>query len=121
METASIHLLTQLMKAERYAEALGVVVRLLEKNRASPYLLQTKADLIQLQDNSDAPPLDEVEQCLLQAHRMNPNDSEIIEDLAHYYDAVSADDDKAKQYATLYLKKIDGGMKAMKKIIDGEE
>jgi hypothetical protein len=57
--------------------------------------------LIQMQDETDGPSLQEAESSLLKAHELDPTLLDAIEELAHFYDAVNPDRQKAAHYATL--------------------
>jgi len=114
---ADIKKLHLLLSEKKLSEALIFVEELLTKNLISPYLLVQKARLIMLQNTDQAPPLAEVERCLLLAHEINQDDFEVIEELAHYYDVVDPHPESAKKYKDLFLDRSSKIAKEMREIM----
>jgi hypothetical protein len=92
-----------LMRERRYDDALELLDDLSKRNQISPYLLLMKARLIQLSEIDREGGLEEAEKHLLQAHEINCEDLEVIEDLAHFYDVVMPNRDLAKSFSEMYL------------------
>jgi hypothetical protein len=76
--------------------------------------------LIQLFDSLDGPPLKEAAKSYSQALKLNPNNLEAIEGLAHFYDAVDPKPSRAKRYAAMYIEKAGQGLSGMNQILTEE-
>jgi hypothetical protein len=73
----------------------------LKREPECPYHLVKRAIAIQVQDDEPIYSLQDAEADLLGAHRRDPAHLEALEELAHFYDAVIPDSEKAKAYAQL--------------------
>jgi len=109
--------LQELWKAEQFDDALQLVDQLLADSAECPYLLVTRGILIQLLDHKNGPPLSEAEQNFLTALSLAPGNLDAMEELAHYYDAVAPNPDKAKFYAAEYLKKAEPALEKIRSIL----
>lgn len=107
-----------LMNGSRFDEALRLVDGLLQDNYLSPFLHATKARLIMLSSEECRYSLVDAGDCLLKAFKINANDLEVIEELAHYYDIVMPDSQLAIQYASLLVDKMRSMSNDMAEIID---
>jgi hypothetical protein len=105
--------------AGRTSEALALVNALVLERADCPYLLVWQAILIQVQDPVGPQTLEDAEAGLLQAYATDPNYLPAIQELAHYYDAVRPDADKALAFATQYIEKSQKILDEMRQIIDG--
>ena len=104
-------------RTRRKQKTIKEVGALLRKSHFSPYLHILKAELILLSEGHDALPLKEAERAYLKAHKINPNDLEAIEGLAHYYDAVDPNPSKARAFAKSYLVKSSSAASRLRKIL----
>jgi len=120
MKVATLHLIKAALNARDFKQAFKLIEESVAVEQTNPYLWNLRADVIQLLDIPDGPPLLEVEKSYLKALEINPEDLESIESLAHYYDAVSTDIEKSKRYAALYLNKASKTCAAMDAILRGK-
>lgn len=97
-------------------EALTETTALLRDQPDCPYLLVWRAILIQVQDPAGPHTLDEAEACLLRAHATDPNYLPALEELAHYYDSVNPDLEKARAFAYRYIEKAQKALDEMRRI-----
>jgi tetratricopeptide (TPR) repeat protein len=109
--------LQELWKSQQFDSALTLVDRLLSESPECPYLLVTRGMLIQLLDHQEGPPLEEAEKAFLKALSLAPGNLEALEELAHYYDAVAPNVQKAKLYAAEYLKKAEPALEKVRTIL----
>lgn len=66
-------------------------------NRVEAFALADRAQRLQLaEDNGD---LSEVEECLVRAIELDPDSLEALQEIAHLYDAVLPNPDKARGFA----------------------
>jgi hypothetical protein len=110
--------LQQLFCEKKYLEALLLVEELLSRIPDCPYLLVSRAVLIMLQEDSTGPPLSEAEKDLLRAYELSPKDLDTLEELAHLYDVVIPDRAKAKQFARLYVERVQEVLAEMHAILE---
>lgn len=120
-EISKLNLLRVMMNNSDFDEALILVDKLLLDNYLSPFLHATKARLIMLHSEGCQYSLEDAGKCLLSAQEINPNDLEVIEELAHFYDIVMPDSKLASHYATLLLEKIGAMSKDMAEILDDND
>ncbi len=66
-------------------------------NRIEAFTLADRAQRLQLAEDGGA--LSEVEDCLTRAINLDPDNIEALQEIAHLYDAVIPDAEKAKRYA----------------------
>ena len=97
---AKIHKVKSHYRAHEFEMALTLLRELGDCRKISPYLLAFEATLIQLQP-ANGTILEEAESCLLEAYAINPKDTDVLCELAHYYDAVDDNAQKASQFARL--------------------
>ncbi|MGB6716247.1 MAG: hypothetical protein WBE47_04770, partial [Candidatus Acidiferrales bacterium] len=109
--------LQELWKARQFDKALALVDRLLSQSPECPYLLVSRGILIQLLDHGEGPPLEEAERSFLEALTFAPDNLDTLEELAHYYDSVAPNAEKAKFYAEQYLKRAEPALEKIKKIL----
>ena len=113
--------LKQFMEGRLFDEALLLVSDLCTKNPYSPYLWIVRARLEMLEGGSDSNPFGDAEQFLLSAHQINPNDIDALEELAHFYDVIEPNREKAQRFASLLLEKIAILERDMKNILEDSE
>jgi tetratricopeptide (TPR) repeat protein len=109
-----------LMKSQRFERALAALEKVLKREQECPYLWILRGDLIQLLERKDGPPLREAAASYSKALKLNPNNLEAIESLAHFYDAVDPKPVMAKRYAGLYVKKAMKSLSEMKRVLTDE-
>jgi len=109
-----------LWKAKKFKKALANLEKLLARHRECPHLWNARGDLIQLLETQDGPPLAEAAKSYKTALRLNPNDLETLESLAHFYDAVDPKPVTAKRYAEVYIAKAKRGLAEMERVIADE-
>jgi len=109
-----------LMKAQRYDRALAKVEGILADHRGCSHLWNLRGDLIQLLETQDGPPLTEAAKSYKTALRLNPDNLETLQSLAHFYDAVEPRPSIAKRYAEAYIAKAKRGIAEMERVIAGE-
>ncbi len=105
-----------LLNEKKFRKALTKLEKLLMRHKECPYLWNLRGDLIQLLETRDGPPLVEAAASYKTALRLNPNDLEALEGLAHFYDAVDSKPEKAKRYAGAYISKAKRRMIEMERI-----
>ncbi len=98
--------LAQSMQSKVFDKALVLAGDLCAKNPLSPYLWIVRARLEMLVGGSDEDPFGAAESFLLAAYKINQNDMEVLEELAHFYDVIVPDREKAKQFGVLLLEKL---------------
>jgi len=101
---AKLQALKILWQARDITGALAKLGELKGASNVSPYLLALEASLIQLQDDENGRHLSDAEQCLLEAHAIDPKDLGVLCDLSHFYDAVMGDAVNAARFAKEFLK-----------------
>ncbi|MGH9521975.1 MAG: hypothetical protein ACRD3E_05540 [Terriglobales bacterium] len=79
-------------------------------NRIEAFALADRAERLQLTDEGQ---LREVEECLRRALKLDCKSVEVLQELAHLYDAVIPDAKKAKKYA---LKCRESAMKVVREM-----
>ena len=89
-------------KSGHEKQALADVDRLLAHHRC-PYSLVLRGILIQLQDEDCPYPLQQAADDFLEALRIDSSYLPALEQLAHFYDAVEPNIEKAAEYAEAYL------------------
>lgn len=104
-----------------FDEALLLVSDLCAKNPYSPYLWIVRARLEILEGGSDSNPFGDAEKFLLCAYQINPNDIEALEELAHFYDVIEPNREKAQRFASLLIEKIEILERDMKNILEDAE
>ncbi|HXP61576.1 MAG TPA: hypothetical protein VN829_13850 [Dongiaceae bacterium] len=109
-----------LWKAEQFEKALAGLEELMIHHKDCPHLWNLRGDLIQLVETQDGPPLAEAEKSYKRALRLNANDLEALESLAHFYDAVDPNPAKAKRYAEAYIARAKRGLSEMERVIAQE-
>ena len=109
-----------LRKARKFEKALAGLEKLLTRRKECPYLWNLRGNLIQLLETQDGPPLAEAAKSYKTALRLNPNDLETLENLAHFYDAVEPKPAKAKRYAEAYIAKAKRGLAEMERVMVDE-
>lgn len=109
------------MAAGRSADALAATDALLGAHPDCPYLLVWRAVLIQVQDPAGKQTLEDAEASLLRAHASDPNYLPALQELAHFYHAVSRDHKKARIFASRYIEKSQELLQEMRAIINGDE
>ena len=87
----------------------------LAKNPKCAHMLITKARLLMLGDSAT---LAQVEDCILKALDLSPNNLEALEEAAHYYDVVAPDRRKAVRYAKRYIQLVGKTISEMRAIIE---
>lgn len=87
------------MKNQSVRVALRQANETIQRDPGCPYHLVKRSVAILLQAEDAALSIEDAEADLLQAYRRDPKHLEALEELAHYYDAVSPDREKAKEYA----------------------
>jgi Tfp pilus assembly protein PilF len=65
-------------------------------DRVEAFTLVDRAIRIQLSDNGE---LSEAEACLRRALELDPKSIEVLQEAAHFFDAVMGDADRAREYA----------------------
>jgi len=92
-----------LMNEQKYEEALRLIDLAISNQNDNSFLWILRGNAIQLAESPSGPPLEEAERSYLQALSLNGRDLYAIESIAHFYDAVVPNADKAKFYAQEYL------------------
>lgn len=113
----SLRTINALRKAKKFREAFAILEKLLACHKECPHLWNLRGDIIQLFETQDGPPLAEAAACYKTALKLNPNDLEALESLAHFYDAVDPKPAKAKYYAETYIAKAKCGLREMEQIL----
>jgi hypothetical protein len=67
------------------------------------YHLVRRAGAIQLQNTDEGPSLEDAESALLLAHQLDDRYIEALCDLAHFYDIILPNPERAKHFASLCL------------------
>ena len=65
--------------------------------------------------------MSEAEECLLRAHATDPNYLPALEQLPHFYDAVSPDAAKARAFAAAYLEKSRKVLEELQDIVNSPD
>jgi len=68
-----------------------------KNHRTAAFELVDRAIRLQLSDDGD---LSEIEDCLQRALKLDPNSIEVLQEAAHFYDAVIPSTRKARKFAT---------------------
>jgi tetratricopeptide (TPR) repeat protein len=109
-----------LRKANKFETALASLEKLLLRHKECPHLWNLRGDLIQLLETQHGPSLAEAAKSYKTALRLNPNNLETLESLAHFYDAVDPKPATAKRYAEAYIVKAKHGLAEMERVIADE-
>lgn|GEM_PF-5603834 len=107
----------KLFAARQFEEALAKIDGLLAQCPDCPSLLVSRGVVIQLLDHRKGPALSEAERSFLRALEVAPDHVSAIEELAHYYDAVVDDSEKAKHFARSYLNRVEPVIQEMRVIL----
>ena len=118
MSSISIRSILEAAAAGELAQALVRAGASLREHADCPYLLVWHAILIQAQDPAGEETFEDAEASLLRAHATDPNYLPALEELAHYYDAVSPDPVKARTFAAAYIEKSRRALGEMQGIVD---
>jgi len=102
----------------RTSEALAGTNALLGAHPDCPYLLVWQAILIQVQGPDSTQTLDDAEASLIRAHTIDPNYLPALEELAHFYDAVKCNREKAREFASRYIQRSQKIVNNLRTIID---
>ena len=102
----NIATVTQLAANGKYEEALAAVDLMVSSNPECACLLVHKARLIMVQPSTAGPSLSEAEICLLRAQELDSGCLEAIEELAHFYDAVLPDKERAAHFANIFISDV---------------
>lgn len=113
-----INHLKRLMGENRFNEALSLIENLCNENYYSPYLWNVRARLEMLQGGSDGDPFGNAEKYLRIAFEINPDDLEVLEELAHFYDVLVPDREKSVRFATMVSEKVGLLQRDMRKILE---
>jgi hypothetical protein len=101
------------------SRALELSTALLAEFEDCPYLLVLHSILIRMEDSETlSHTLEEAEQVLLRAHSVDKSYLPALEELAHYYDAVRPDPEKARAFASRYIEKSQKVLDEMRAIVD---
>jgi hypothetical protein len=114
----NIATVTQLAANGKYEEALAAVDSMVSSNPQCACLLVHKARLIMVQPSTAGPSLSEAEMCLLRARELDSECLEAIEELAHFYDAVLPNKEKAAHFASIFIADVSPRLSRMKEIVD---
>ena len=85
-----------------------------KNNRITAFELVDRAIRLQLSDDGDPP---EIEDCLKKALRLDPKSIEVLQEAAHFYDAVVPNARKARKLATQCRARADQVVAEMDRII----
>lgn len=105
------------MKAEKYEAALAQLEKVKVHHQECPYLWILRGDLIQLLDTQDGPPLKEAGISYRKAVMLDSNNVYAIESLAHFYDAIEQQPERARYYANIFIKKVKQSLSDMEQIL----
>jgi hypothetical protein len=90
-----------------------------QNNRIEAFTLVDQAIRLQMGDDSE---LQEIEKCLKKALDLDPDSIEVLQEIAHFYDAVKASPPLARKYASLCREKALSVVTEMDGIlVDSEE
>jgi hypothetical protein len=105
--------------ADDISRALELSTALLAEFDDCPYLLVLHSILIRMEDSATlSHTLEEAEQVLLQAHSVDRSYLPALEELAHFYDAVHPDPEKARAFASRYIEKSQKVLDEMRTIVN---
>ncbi|MFI5127324.1 MAG: hypothetical protein ACHQJX_10905 [Candidatus Acidiferrales bacterium] len=107
----------KLFAAHQFDEALAEIDRSLAQCPDCPSLLVSRGVVIQLLNHRKGPALSEAERSFLRALEVAPDNISAIEELAHYYDAVADDSEKAKLFAREYLNRVEPVIEEMRALL----
>ena len=107
----------KLFATRQFDEALAKIDRSLAQCPDCPSLLVSRGVVIQLLDHREGPALSEAERSFLRALEVSPDNVNAIEELAHYYDAVADDSEKAKHFAREYLSRVEPVIQEMRALL----
>ena len=106
-------------RTNNISRALELSTALLKEYADCPYLLVLHSILIRMEDSEPlSQTLEEAEQVLLRAHSLDQSYLPALEELAHFYDAVSPDPAKARAFAAAYIEKGRKVLDEMQTIVD---
>lgn len=108
------------LRANDPEAALAAVTQLLREDQDCPYFLVQRAMLIQIVDDAGELTLADAERDLERAHKLDGAFLSAIEELAHFYDAVDPNPDKARHFAKLFLQKVEQSLTQMKEIAESQ-
>ncbi len=106
-------------RAKKFGKALTKLEKLLARHKECPHLWNLRGDFIQLLDTQAGPPLTEAAKSYKVALRIDPNNLETLESLAHFYDAVEPKPARAKRYAQAYIANAKRGVVEMERVAAG--
>jgi hypothetical protein len=112
----NVSAIRNLSRSKDIAGALRLTTEALRGDGDCPYLLVLRAQLIQLDKDSDAS-LADAEKCLLRAIEVDPQYLPALEEMAHFYDAVEPDLKKAQAFARQYLEQSGRILEEMQRIV----
>jgi hypothetical protein len=118
-ETVCIAPILEAARVDEVSRALELSSALLKKCGDCPYLLVLHSILIR-HNNSEhlSHTLQEAEESLLRAHAVDRSYLPALEELAHYYDAVDPNPEKARAFAAAYIEKGRKVLDGMQTIVD---
>jgi hypothetical protein len=118
-ESRRIAPILEAARIDDISRALELSTALLTECEDCPYLLVLHSILIRMEDSEPlSHTLEEAEQALLRAHSLDHSYLPALEELAHYYDAVSPDPAKARAFAAAYIEKSRKVLDEMQTIVD---
>ena len=120
-ETDSIAPILDAARADEISRALELSSALLKKYTDCPYLLVLHSILIR-HDNSEqlSHTLRDAEESLLRAHSVDRSYLPALEELAHFYDAVDSNPERARAFAAAYIEKGQKVLDEMRAIVDAD-
>lgn len=118
MATGTTSSVLALARAGDTARGLEMIGEALEAQPDCPYLLVLQAVLIQAQRTEGPLGLKDAERSLLKAYATDAGYLPAIEELAHYYDAVEPDEEKARAYARQYIDGTSEPLSRMREILE---
>jgi hypothetical protein len=104
--------------AGEHEQAAALAGQILARHSDCPYVLVLRSLVIQMQESTTGPNLKDAERSLLQAVDVDKSYLPALEELAHYYDAVDPDSQKARFYASRYIEIVEPVLREMKEILN---
>jgi hypothetical protein len=108
-----------LVRAGQHGAALEAIARSLEDDPDCPYVLVLQAISTMLNESPLGPGLEQAERALLRAVEIDGTYLPALEELAHYYDAVAPDPQRARMYASRWITVGGRVIADMHAIVDG--
>jgi len=105
----------------RIGEELFAKTRATRNSAGNRGSLVQRAVLLMLDDHPERirfSVLDEVEKCILEALRLDPQHLDALEEAAHFYDVMAPDHTKATMFAQCYIQVVQKVIADMQTIID---